>query len=179
MILLQKCFRGFDELNKIKYCDVLFGKGYAKIFLEQSKTDIYRLGEWVFISKLRSPNCPVTLLKRYLRKAGFSAYCDKYIFRGVTRNKDKSKRKLKTANKPISYTTVRSLILDVFKAVGQDVSCLGTHSLRKGGATAAARHSVEDRLFKKHGLWRSERSKDKYVQEDLSQKLFVSRNLGI
>ena len=75
--------------------------------------------------------------------------------------------------------SVRSIVLEAFSVVGANVCSLGTHSLRKGGATAAARHSIEDRLFKKHGRWRSERSKDKYVSEDLKQKLIVSKNLDL
>ena len=178
-ILSFTAFLRYDELSTIKFCDVLFGSNYMKIFLESSKTDVYRVGEWVYVSSLNSSNCPVKIIKRYLRKAGFSGYTEDFIFRGITRNKNKHMRKLKTSNKPISYSTVRSLLLNVFKSVGKDASVLGTHSLRKGGATAAARNSVEDRLFKKHGRWRSDKSKDKYVKEDLTQKLFVSRNLGL
>ena len=150
-----------------------------KIFIEQSKTDVYRKGQWVYVSKLNSPNCPVTIVKRYLRCAKFCGYSEEYIFRGITRNKNKYKRTLKKSNKPISYSTVRTIVLNAFKSVGADTAQLGTHSLRKGGATAAAKHSIEDRLFKKHGRWRSERSKDKYVTEDLKQKLLVSNNLGL
>ena len=178
-ILSFTAFLRYDELSKIKYCDILFGSNYLKIFLETSKTDVHRIGEWVYVAKLSSNNCPVKIVKRYLLKAGFDSYSENYIFRGITRNKVKQNRKLKRSNKPISYSTVRSLLLQVFKSVGKDPKILGTHSLRKGGATAAARNSVEDRLFKKHGRWRSENSKDKYVKESIEQKLFVSRNLGL
>ena len=178
-ILGFTAFLRFDELSRIKFCDILFATDYMKIFIEQSKTDVYRVGEWVFVAKIKSKNCPVKLVKRYLRKAGFGGYSEQFIFRGITRNKDKSKRSLKASNKPISYSTVRSLILNAFKSVGEDISVLGTHSLRKGGATAAARCAVEDRLFKRHGRWKSERSKDKYVTEDLKQKLYVTKNLGL
>ena len=178
-VLGFSAFLRFDELSKIKYCDLLFAKNYMKLFIEQSKTDVYRQGEWVYIAKLNSDNCPVRITKKYLRKAGFGGYSENYVFRGITRNKDKSKCTLKVSNKPICYSTVRSLILKAFKDVGEDVSNIGTHSLRKGGATAAARSSVEDRLFKRHGRWKSERSKDKYVTEDLKQKLFVTKNLGL
>lgn len=172
-------FLRFDELSKLRFCDILFAKNFMKIFIEQSKTDVYRQGEWVYVAKLNSNNCPVSIVKRYLRKAGFGGYSEDYVFRGITRNKDKSKRSLKKSNKPISYSTVRSLILEAFKSIGENVSVIGTHSLRKGGATAAARSSVEDRLFKRHGRWKSERSKDKYVTEDLKQKLHVTKNLGL
>ena len=172
-------FLRYDELSKLRFCDVLFARKYMKSFIEQSKTDVYRKGEWVYVSKLDSNNCPVDIMKRYLRKAKFNEYSEDFIFRGITRNKIKSKRSLKKSNKPISYATVRSIVLDAFKTVGANIATLGTHSLRKGGATAAARHSVEDRLFKKHGRWLSERSKDKYVTESLKQKLVVTQNLGL
>ena len=178
-ILGFTAFLRFDELSQLKFCDILFAKDYLKVFLEQSKTDVYRAGEWVYVSRLQSGNCPVRIVKKYLRKAGFGGYSEEYIFRAITRNKDKDKRKLKASNKPISYTTVRTLILKAFSEVGEDITVLGTHSLRKGGATAAARSAVEDRLFKRHGRWKSERSKDKYVTEDLKQKLHVSKNLGL
>ena len=123
--------------------------------------------------------CPVQIVKRYLDKAGFSSYSDKYVFRAITRNKDISKRTLKSTNSPLSYTTARVMILDAFRIVGEDVTKMGTHSLRAGGATAAANNGVSDRLFKKHGRWVSDRSKDRYVLEDLHNKLFVTRNLGL
>ena len=64
-------------------------------------------------------------------------------------------------------------------AVGEDRSKYGVHSLRRGGATQAAIAGVDDRLFKKHGRWLSEKAKDIYVDETLEQKLSVSRSLGI
>ena len=119
------------------------------------------------------------VLSQYLNKAGFDTYTEDFIFRGITRNKDVDKRKLKTQNKPISYSTARTLILNAFDSVGEDSKSLGLHSLRSGGATAAAKSSIPDRLFKKHGRWHSDMSKDRYVKEDVKQKLVVSKNLGL
>ena len=53
------------------------------------------------------------------------------------------------------------------------------HSLRSGGATAAAAAGISDRLFKKHGRWRSETAKDGYVHESLEEQLSVSKQLGL
>jgi hypothetical protein len=65
-----------------------------------------------------------------------------------------------------------------------DRSRFGLHSLRSGGATTAANATaanagVNDRLFKKHGRWRSENAKDGYVREDLPSLLSVSKSLNI
>ena len=41
-------------------------------------------------------------------------------------------------------------MLDAFKDIVPDISAIGTHSLRSGGALAAANAGVPDRLFKRH-----------------------------
>ena len=42
-------------------------------------------------------------------------------------------------------------MLEAFKYIVPDISAIGTHSLRSGGATAAANAGVPDRRFKRHG----------------------------
>ena len=51
-------------------------------------------------------------------------------------------------------------MLEAFKDIVPDISAIGTHSLRSGGATAAANGGVPDRLFKRHGRWASESAED-------------------
>ena len=53
------------------------------------------------------------------------------------------------------------------------------HSLRAGRATAAANAGVNDRMFKRHGRWRSESAKDGYVKDSVERRLSVSKQLGI
>jgi hypothetical protein len=40
--------------------------------------------------------------------------------------------------------------------IGLEKSKFGLHSLRSGGATAAAAAGINDRVFKKHGRWASD-----------------------
>ena len=70
-------------------------------------------------------------------------------------------------------------MLETFKDFAPDISAIGTHSLRSGGATAAANAGVPDRPFKRHGSWASESAKDGCVQDFLSSRLSVSKALGI
>ncbi|XP_060579452.1 uncharacterized protein LOC132736355 [Ruditapes philippinarum] len=72
---------------------------------------------------------------------------------------------------PLSYTRARELILDMFEHIGLDKSKFGLHSLRSGGASAAANAGVSDRLFKRHGRWKSEKGKDSYVKDDIDKRL--------
>ena len=53
------------------------------------------------------------------------------------------------------------------------------HTLRAGGATAAAGAEVPDRIYKRHGRWKTENAKDGYVEDALEKRLSVSRSLGL
>ena len=65
------------------------------------------------------------------------------------------------------------------QSLGFDANVFSIHSLRAEGATAAANAGVPDRLFKRHGRWRSENAKDGYVKDNLEARLKVSKMLGL
>lgn len=169
-------FLRFNELVNIKRSDITFTDHYISIFISRSKTDKYNEGSQVYIAKTGLKTCPVTMLLKYLELAGIDACSDEFIFRQITYRKKLNSFKLRNTSSPISYTRAREIILSAFESIGLDKKCFGLHSLRSGGATAAG---VNDRIFKKHGRWRSDKAKDGYVKENISQKLLVSKNLGI
>ena len=78
----------------------------------------------------------------------------------------------------ISYTCVREIVLEKLSELGLDRKLFGLHSLRSGGASAAVYAGVPDRLFKRHGRWRSENAKDGYVKDLLESGLSVSKRIG-
>ena len=71
----------------------------------------------------------------------------------------------------LSYTRLRELVIESFRGIVPDLARIGTHSLRSGGAIAAANAGVPDRLFLRHGRWSSFSAKD--------GRLSVSKALGI
>jgi hypothetical protein len=52
--------------------------------VEKSKTDCYRKGNHVIISRLDSLQCPVKILSSYLREAQIELASDMYIFRPIS-----------------------------------------------------------------------------------------------
>ena len=55
----------------------------------------------------------------------------------------------------------------------------GLHSLRSGGASAAAQNGVSDRLISKQGRWASENARNGYIQDSKEMRLSVTRALGL
>ena len=64
-------------------------------------------------------------------------------------------------------------------SIGLNPRDYGLHSLRAGGASAAASAGVADRLIMRHGGRKSTSSKDRYIQESLPQLLHLSKSLAV
>ena len=77
----------------------------------------------------------------------------------------------------MSYTRARELIREGLQRAGIHPDGLGTHSLRSGGATAAANAGVADRLIQRHGGWRCATSQHCYIEENLSDLMSVSQHI--
>ena len=55
-----------SESLQIRFCDVKFEPTYIKTFLEHSKTDQYRDGAWIIISRTGTSLCPVQNSELYV-----------------------------------------------------------------------------------------------------------------
>lgn len=63
--------------------------------------------------------------------------------------------------------------------IGVDCKSFCLHSLRSGGATAAANNSVPDMLIKEHGRWRTDIAKEGYIKDNINTQAYISPKLGI
>ena len=70
-------------------------------------------------------------------------------------------------------------MLSAFDSIGLPKQDYGLHSLRAGGASAAANTGVPDRLFKRHGRSKSDKAKDGYIKDSVHSLLSVSLSRGI
>ena len=177
LLLSYAGFLRFDEASFLRVADLTFFPTHMTVFIEKSKTDVYRDGRTLVISKLNSDLCPVKATRGYIDRAGMEE--SSFLFRPLIWLKSRQRYRLTARNRPLSYTTCRSDALRLFEKVGLTKGILGLHSARSGGASWAANAGVPDRLFKRHGRWVSERAKDSYVKDNLASLLCVSRNLGL
>ena len=169
-------FLRFDELIELRPCDIVIGAEMMTIHIAHSKTDQLRLGDSVVVARTGSITCPVAMLERYLVRTATAADDKKYLFRPIQATKNGES--LRNSGK-ISYSCLAELFKKKLKYLGFPANLFGLHSLRAGGATAAANAGVPDRLFKRHGRWRSENAKDGYVKDNLEARLTVSKRIGL
>ena len=146
------------------------------VHIASSKTHQYRQGDNVLVARTGSATCPVEMLERYYTMAALSTQSKLRLFWGivVTRNGECLR-----SQGSLSYTRLRELFLSKLSQLGFDPKQFGLHSLRSGGASAAANAGIPDRLFKHHGRWCSESAKDGYVKDSVSALMSVSESLSL
>ena len=130
----------------------------------------------MLVARTDSPTCPVAMLERYFSMAALPKQSKLHLFRGIVVTR--SGKRLRSQGS-LSYTRLWELFLSKLSQLGFDPKQYGLHSLRSGGASAAANAGVPDRLFKRHGRWRSESAKDGYVKDSVSALLSVSESLNL
>ena len=173
-------FRSKELLN-IRVRDIEWFDDHFVVHVPESKTDIYRRGQDVFIAKSSGDSCPAVLLDRYIRKANITANGkDTNLFRNVIYLKSTNSYIL--GQKTVSYSRFRELFKACLKELGYDNTLYGLHSFRAGGATTIAKNLEDgnkERLLKLHGRWKSDISKDMYIQEGREERLLVSKSLDL
>ena len=174
------CFVGFfrfDDVSRIKRSQISFHAGYMSINVEKSKNDRLRQGDEVLIAKGEGRACPVKILKEYLNRFNIDPLSPQFIFRRLI--KTKKSYKLASNNKLIGYSTFRDHLRKTLRGFVPDPQVYGTHSFRSRGASAVANSGVPDRVFQKHGRWKSATTKNGYVEDSTDIKLSVSKSLGL
>ena len=168
-------FLRFDELANLRCCDIGIGQHHMTLQITHSKTDQLRQGNEVVIARTPTTTCPVAMLEAYISRGDIQLSSSLKLFRPIVSG---HVEKLRNTG-GLSYSRMRELVKEKLDELGFQAVEFGLHSLRAGGATAAAVAGVPDRVFKKHGRWKSENAKDGYVEDSLEQRLSVTKNLGL
>lgn len=166
-------FLRWDDLKDLRRCNLLITGDHMSISLAKRKNDQFREGSSILVAYSRSSSCPVAVTERFLL-AGQHHKSD-YLFRKVCH----TKHGFSLRPQPLTYSRASELVRKQLKAIGLNPKQYGLHSLRSGGASAAAAAAIPDRLLMCHGGWRSESAKSMYIQETEETLLRVSRALRL
>ena len=163
LIMLTGMLRS-DEAVNLREEDVWIenfeGQDVLFIFVEKSKNDQERIGHTRVVSGASDPLiCPL---------AWFLRCCQK---------RKKGTRRFFTSNagKSLSSKTVSSILKRWLARADLSPVGFSSHSLRRGGATAAAAGVVR-RLLQRHGNWKSS-AVDIYITDSMDLRLSSSGNL--
>ena len=159
----------------IRLCDLAIGGTHLSIQIPHSKNDQMRQGREVLIARTGGKTCPVAMLEEYIRRSGICIGSDSKLLRAIISGKCEKLRE----SGGLSYGRFRELVKKKLDELGFHSVEFSPHSLKAGGAITAAAAGVPDRVFKKHGRWKSDSVKDGYIEDSLSERLSVTQKLGL
>ena len=82
LLVFSACLR-YDEISKLRCCDITFNPQRMVVRLASSKADQYRQGDSVIIARTGSSACPVAMLERYYAMAALHKLSKLCLFRGI------------------------------------------------------------------------------------------------
>ena len=118
-LLAFSAFLRYDEVAKLRCCDVTFGPQNMTIRILSSKNDQYRQGDRVLVASTCSPTCPVAMLECYYELASLSTVSKLQLSRGIVVTKS-----LRSQDS-LSYTRLRELFLNKLAELGFDPKQFG------------------------------------------------------
>jgi integrase len=176
IVLAYYAFLRVDELKNIRTSSLILHEDHLEIRIKKSKTDQLRQGNVVVVARLGNKYCPIRLLQKYAGKVGINLQEDQFLFRAMSyKNKTAV---LEKTDKALIYTRFRDIVKNKATQLGLDAKRFATHSMRAGGASAAANSSINERLFQRHGRWSSVEAKNMYVVDSLQNRLKVSKAIS-
>lgn len=176
-LLAFAAFLRFEEVEKLRGCDIRFLADKMEVNITSSKTDQLRQGAVILIARTGNATCPVAMMEKYFAIGKIDVSSSERLFRAISSTK---KGEALRASGSLSYTRMREIVLGKLRVLGYDEKEFGLHSFRAGGATAAANNpGISERHFKRHGRWKSESAKDGYIKDSDGSRLKVSKSLGL
>jgi integrase len=167
----------FAEVSSVRTEHIIVKQSHLELVLPKAKNDQFRQGQTVYIAKLDSVTCPVNMLLSYLSKASIDLSIPGYVFKNV--RYAKGSLVVKDLDVAMKYSRVSEIVQSMYQKIGLSKKLFKLHSLRAGGATAAANNHVSDRQLQRHGRWRSGEVKNRYITESISDLLSVTHTLGM
>ena len=145
-----------------------------KLCIPSSKTDTYREGKTVFLSK--NNTALIELLYKYLSEANLDFGKNHFLFGPIIFCQ--IEKKFVIENRKLPYDVFIRIYKNAVAKLGLNPDDFGTHSARSGGATTLASHISEFNLMLS-GRWSDPRSLGSYVETPVSQRFEINDILDI
>jgi hypothetical protein len=158
----------YDELSHLNCKFVVKVEKGLKILIPSSKTDSFREGKTVFLSRQTEGTSVFDLFERYMQISGLILGENHFLFAPIFYGK--------IVNEKLSYSTYLSIVKSQIASLGLNPAFYGTHSLRSGGASDLASKVTEFELLLT-GRWRDPNSLKSYVKVSEARRFAISDHL--
>ena len=164
-----------DEISHLSCAHFTVIDGGLKVFIPSSKTDTYRQGKYVFLSKENS--VAYNLFFQYISSSGLSIGQNHFLFCPLASKKSDA-RGFSLINEKLGYDSFNKIVKNAVSQLGFDPNEFGTHSARSGGASTLAPLISQYELMLS-GRWSDPRSIGSYVETPDSTRLKINEKLDL
>ena len=159
-----------DEIIHVNRSHVSIFPDHMSIFCPKRKNDQRSQGHYFYFARSDKITCPVSITEKLLSKLP-----DKPGQPLVCRLSSKGT----ALQHSISYSRVREIFRETISIFVKDCNRFGTHSLKRGGATASSAAGISGEFLDRHAGWKSDKSKHSYISFSTDDKLKVSRAINL
>ena len=163
-----------DELSHLNCIHFTVMSEGLKVHIPSSKTDTYRDGKYVFLSKKNSS--VYNLIFRYMSKANLEFSCNHFFFCPIIHNRTDLSCSIR--NQKLPYDIYNSIVKEAVAKIGLNPSEYGTHSARSGGATSLYPYVSQFEMMLS-GRWADPRSLGSYVEISTDTQFDINSRLNI
>jgi integrase len=159
-----------DELCHLNCKFITESKRGLKILIPSSKTDVFREGKTVFLTKQVGGYSVFDLFQNYVKLAGLRLGQNHFLFSPIFHGH--------LINEKLAYSSYLKIVKVQMISLGLNPDFYGTHSLRSGGASDLASQVTEFELMLS-GRWRDPRSLKSYVKVPEDRRFAIADKLSL
>lgn len=175
VLLMFVAFLRESEVVELNRQDVWIqdvnGENLLLLLIRRSKTDQQGDGETIVVAKAKEPIlCPITWFNLYQTMVTVRQWAPEKFFFALDK---------KNLGRPLSHSTPNHIVKKMLREGGMTEELLknyGSHSCRRGGASAAFRAQMDEVVIKKHGRWKSD-CVYLYCEPDLKESALLSQKI--
>ena len=147
----------WDDYKDMVFGDFIVTSEFVRVFLVDTKTDLYKQGQWATFAVSDRPSSAYQLMQQLLQTLMSHASQE------IRDNMSSIPVMFRTSvgsfadvfSSKISYNEFLAQLKTACSALGLDPNLFGTHSMRRGSTTDQFIHGIPDKVIKLSGRWKS------------------------
>ena len=164
----------WDDYADMSFGDFIVTNEFVRVFLIDTKTDTYKVGQWATFAASERPNSAYQLYRRLVVALNDELSHDQIsqwpIMFGSERG---SLLQTFVSHMPkITYQDFLKTLKSGCESIGLDSSRFGTHSMRRGHVTDQFRFGIPDQVIKTSGRWKSQ-AFERYIDKEVALHLHL------
>ena len=162
----------WDDYADMTFGDFIVTNDFVRVFLLDTKTDIYRTGQWATFAASLLPNSAYQLYRRLVVALSDELSSEQILQCPIMFGSEQGQlvqSQVSSAPK-ITYQDFLRILKRGCETIGLDPNSFGTHSMRRGSVTDQFRLGIPDQVIKVSGRWKSQ-AFERYIDKEATLHL--------